>query len=119
VELLTGHRVLVQAELDEVLAGTRKLTDKSFLGPKERERRRLAAIAAGKEVESQDERNKHFEYFHAMEREHRKLKERRVAEARKKRQAERKEERKAERKQLRNQPAPISGGGRNALTKKE
>ena len=43
VELLSEHRVLIQAELDEVqsgVTGARQLADKDFLGRKERERRR-------------------------------------------------------------------------------
>ncbi len=49
VSLLTEHRGLVQEELDEVLSGRRLLTEKDFLGPKERERRRLAAGKANEE----------------------------------------------------------------------
>ena len=41
VSLITEHRASIQEELDEVLAGRRVLTDKDFLGPKERERRQL------------------------------------------------------------------------------
>jgi len=40
VTLLTEHRTLIQEELDDLLAGRRVLTEKDFLGPKERERRR-------------------------------------------------------------------------------
>jgi len=40
VALLTEHRTLIQEELDDLLAGRRVLTEKDFLGPKERERRR-------------------------------------------------------------------------------
>ena len=83
VELLSDHRVLVQAELDEVNAGRRQLTVNSFLGPKERERRRLEAIAKGQEVQSEAQRKKSFEYFDAMERE------RKAKEAQQKRQAPR------------------------------
>lgn len=119
VELLSEHRVLIQTELDEVNAGRRKLTDKSFLGPKERERRRLEAIQQGQEVESEEQRKKHFEYFDAMEREHRKQKERRVKEAQQKRQAERKEQRIKDRREarqnLRNPTASSENSGRDAL----
>lgn len=101
VELLSDHRILVQAELDDVNAGRRKLTEKSFLGPKERQRRRLEAIKNGEEVESEEQRQKHFDYFDAMEREHRLMKERRAKEAREKRQTERKEQRMKERKEAR------------------
>ena len=64
VELLSGHRVLIQAELDEVNSGVRKLTDKDFLGPKERERRRLLSTHAAQE------RNDYTEYFNANWREY-------------------------------------------------
>ena len=46
VELLTWHRGLIQTELDEVNSGTRVLTDNDYLGPKEREKRRIAKIEA-------------------------------------------------------------------------
>ena len=42
VELLTWHRGLIQTELDEVNSGGRRLFANDFLGPKEREKRRLA-----------------------------------------------------------------------------
>lgn len=103
VELLSDHRVLVQAELDEVNAGRRQLTVNSFLGPKERERRRLEAIAKGQEVQSESQRLKSFEYFDAMERERRKQKERKAKDARQKRQADRKEARMRDRKEARQQ----------------
>ena len=119
VELLSDHRVLVQAEPDEDNAGRRQLTASSFLGPKERERRRLEAIAQGQEVQSEAQRKKSFDYFDAMEREHRKQKERKAKEAQQKRQADRKEarmnERKEARQQLRNPVASSSGVASNAL----
>ncbi|KAL7540830.1 hypothetical protein ACHAWF_006793 [Thalassiosira exigua] len=40
VEVLQKHRVEVQAELDEVSSGARRLSERDFLGPKERKRRR-------------------------------------------------------------------------------
>ena len=85
VELLSDHRVLVQAELDEVNAGRRHLTVNSFLGPKEREKRRLEAIAQGQEVQSEAQRKKSFDYFDAMEREHKQQKEEKAKQARRKR----------------------------------
>ena len=50
------HRALVQVELNEVNAGVRKLTDRDFLGPKERERRRLlkAGEKEGKAKEAEE-----------------------------------------------------------------
>ncbi len=39
VELIVEHRALIQIELNEVNSGVRKLTDRDFLGPKERRRR--------------------------------------------------------------------------------
>eukprot|EP00804_Cyclotella_cryptica_P016371 CCRYP_009922-RD/>CCRYP_009922-RD protein AED:0.13 eAED:0.13 QI:493/1/1/1/0.87/0.77/9/197/472 len=92
VELLSEHTLLIQSELDDVKAGRRQLTEKDILGPKERERRRLAAIAEGKKVESEDRRKANLKYFDAMEKEHRASKERRVKEAQRERQAQRKEE---------------------------
>lgn len=41
VMLLTEHRALIQTELNEVNTGMRKLKRRDFLGPKERERRRI------------------------------------------------------------------------------
>jgi len=40
VSLLVEHRALLQVELNEVVTGVRKLTNKDYLGPKERARRR-------------------------------------------------------------------------------
>ncbi|KAL3793420.1 hypothetical protein HJC23_001868 [Cyclotella cryptica] len=91
-DLLSEHMLLIQSELDDVKAGRRQLTEKDILGPQERERRRLAAIAEGKQVESEDQRKANLKYFDAMEKEHRALKERRVKQAQRERQAQRKEE---------------------------
>ena len=65
VSLLTEHRALVQEELDDVLAGRRVLTEKDFLGSKEREKRKLegATPTANKEGET----NPYSEYFFAMD----------------------------------------------------
>ena len=49
VSLLSEHRVLIQEELDDVLAGRRLLSEKDFLGPEEREKRKLTAGEASKE----------------------------------------------------------------------
>lgn len=40
VDILTGHRAVVQKELDELNTGIRRLKGKDYLGPKERARRR-------------------------------------------------------------------------------
>ena len=62
VSLITEHRALVQEELDDVLAGRRVLTEKDFLGPKERERRRLASDLA------KDGEEDYSRYFFDMDR---------------------------------------------------
>ena len=70
VELLTEHKDLIQIELDDVIAGRRTLTERDFLGPDERERRRrLKAESEGVPIEdfSLQEKKKHFEYFIALE----------------------------------------------------
>lgn len=108
VELLSEHILLLQTELDDVNTGRRKLTNKDILGPKERERRRLAAASEGKTVESNAQLEANLKYFDEMEKEHRALKERRMKQAQSKRQSQRKEERAAERKRLRNHPASNS-----------
>jgi hypothetical protein len=105
VALLSEHLLSIKAELDDVIAGRRQLTEKDILGPKERERRRLAAISEGKQVVSEEQRKANLKYFDAMEKEHRALKERRVKQARIERQAQRKDERRAQRKNLRKEPA--------------
>ena len=72
VSLLTEHRALVQEELDDVLAGRRVLTDKDFLGSKEREKRKLASDKeAGATpmatADKEGETNPYSEYFFAMD----------------------------------------------------
>ncbi len=72
VELISEHRLLIQAELIEVNAGLRKLSENDFLGPKEREERRQLSL---KEKAKQsggmaviDEKKKDYsEYFHSVE----------------------------------------------------
>lgn len=69
-ELLMEHLALIQMELNDVRSGARTLTERDFLGPKERERRRqLKAMEEGKTEAtiSVQEKKKHFEYFHALE----------------------------------------------------
>ena len=41
VDLISEHKILVETELAEVVTGRRKLSDKDFLGPKERARRNV------------------------------------------------------------------------------
>ena len=70
VELLMEHRALIQLELNDVIAGTRQLADRDFLGPRERQlRRQLQAAEEGREeaVLSVEEKKKHFEYFMELE----------------------------------------------------
>ena len=54
VSLLTEHRALIQIELAEVNSGARTLTERDFLGPKERERRRLETAGSGATGVKQD-----------------------------------------------------------------
>jgi len=70
VELLTEHRALLQIELDDVNSGVRKLTDKDFLGPKERERRRRLKLQGDNENEytTVHKQEDHSEYFNNLER---------------------------------------------------
>ena len=65
VELLSWHRDLIQAEEDELNSGRRKLTSKDFLGPKEREKMRLARHAVSSEGDSSNKAQKksHLKYF--------------------------------------------------------
>lgn len=70
VSLLTEHRALVQEELDDVLAGRRVLTEKDFLGSKEREKRKLASekeASATLTANKEGETNPYSEYFFAMD----------------------------------------------------
>jgi hypothetical protein len=70
VSLLTEHRSLIQTELEEVNSGRRVLTDKDFLGPKEREARRLAKLKkenSDAEAEKDEEVQDFSKYFLAIE----------------------------------------------------
>jgi len=89
VELLGGHLALIQTELDEVTSGSRKLTERDFLGPKER-RRRLQVANETNPVATKGQKDR-FDYFSALHSEREKL--RRVPTE--KRKAERKAERRA------------------------
>ena len=73
VQLIVEHRAKVQTELNEVNSGVRKLTDRDFLGPKERARRRKLTL----QYITADEQKDHSEYFLALEQ---KLKEKRLRE---------------------------------------
>ena len=64
VTLLTEHRTLIQEELDDLLAGRRVLTEKDFLGPKERERRRNLT---SENKEDQEGQKDYSRYFFAMD----------------------------------------------------
>ncbi|KAL7527898.1 hypothetical protein ACHAXR_005050 [Thalassiosira sp. AJA248-18] len=69
VDLLVEHRALIQTELNELTAGVRKLTDKDFLGPKERQRRRDLKIQenAAKDAAVQEKKHDYSEYFRSLE----------------------------------------------------
>ena len=73
VQLIVEHRAKVQTKLNEVNSGVRKLTDRDFLGPKERARRRKLTL----QYITADEQKDHSEYFLALEQ---KLKEKRLRE---------------------------------------
>ena len=45
VDLFNEHRALIQEEYDEVASGIRVLTERDFLGPKERKKRKLQKFA--------------------------------------------------------------------------
>ena len=64
VSLLSEHRVLIQEELDDVLAGRRVLAEKDFLGPEERERLRKLAANKANEEDQKD----YSQYFFDMDR---------------------------------------------------
>mmetsp|Transcript_12781 Transcript_12781/g.27178 ORF Transcript_12781/g.27178 Transcript_12781/m.27178 type:complete len:443 (+) Transcript_12781:230-1558(+) len=65
VELLVEHRALIQTELNQVNSGQRQLTDNDFLGPKERERRRLQKL--GEEGKSDEPKRKDYtKYFNII-----------------------------------------------------
>ena len=65
VQLIVEHRALIQTELNEVNSGMRKLTDRDFLGPKERERRRrLKLQEAGETITTPQD---HSKYFNAID----------------------------------------------------
>jgi len=81
VELLTEHRVFVQEELDGVNSGVRKLTEKDFLGPRERRKLLLASQNDKASIEAKAKNRDSttsFAYFDAMQREKAKAKRRRI-----------------------------------------
>ena len=54
VSLITEHLALIQIELDEVNSGARTLTERDFLGPKERAARRLQTAGSNATDEKQE-----------------------------------------------------------------
>jgi hypothetical protein len=77
VDLLTEHRELIQSELNELDAGSPQLSVQDFLGPMEREKRRLEYV-----LNSEDPtiipKSPKLSYYDAMEREHTALRKQRV-----------------------------------------
>ena len=73
VSLLTEHRALIQIELAEVNSGARTLTERDFLGPKERELRSLPSAG----LNATDKKQDYARFFLAAEQ---KLKDKRMAE---------------------------------------
>ena len=68
VTLLTGHRTLIQEELDDVSVGRRALSKKDFLGPKERERRRkLTSDTSSSTGQEGDDKKDFSRYFFDMD----------------------------------------------------
>ena len=70
VTLLTEHRALLQIEINEASSGMRKLTEKDFLGPKERKRRRRAKLQENihGEYSANHKHEDYSEYFIALQR---------------------------------------------------
>eukprot|EP00804_Cyclotella_cryptica_P014284 CCRYP_018659-RA/>CCRYP_018659-RA protein AED:0.19 eAED:0.19 QI:0/-1/0/1/-1/1/1/0/184 len=99
VDLVSWHRGLTQAELDEMNSGRRKLSAKDFLGPTEREKRRLASLAnhEGGPAPGNAPNSPNTGYFDAMARERIALKRRKARKAQRQRKAQRKDDRRAER----------------------
>jgi len=69
VALLVEHRTLITTELNEVNTGVRQLTDKDFLGPKERQLRRALKLEENSENEfdAVQEQKDYSGYFNALE----------------------------------------------------
>eukprot|EP00584_Thalassiosira_punctigera_P017367 CAMPEP_0172548244 /NCGR_PEP_ID=MMETSP1067-20121228/17578_1 /TAXON_ID=265564 ORGANISM="Thalassiosira punctigera, Strain Tpunct2005C2" /NCGR_SAMPLE_ID=MMETSP1067 /ASSEMBLY_ACC=CAM_ASM_000444 /LENGTH=588 /DNA_ID=CAMNT_0013335439 /DNA_START=104 /DNA_END=1870 /DNA_ORIENTATION=+ len=65
VEILVEHRGLVEAELEEINTGARKLTRKDFLGPQERAKRRK--LKPQDKAISESKRKARFKYLTALE----------------------------------------------------
>lgn len=65
VEILVEHLALIEAELEEVNTGARRLTKKDFLGPSERTKRR--DLRSQEETDGESERKDHSEYFIGLE----------------------------------------------------
>ena len=86
VSLLTEHRALIQMELNEVNSGARTLTERDFLGPKERAARRLQSVG----LNATDEKQDYTRFFLAAEQ---KLKDKRMAEMKQRGLKMRREER--------------------------
>ena len=63
VQLIVEHQANVLTELNKVTSGVRKLTDRDFLGPKERARRRKLTL----QDVTTDEQKDHSKYFLALE----------------------------------------------------
>ena len=63
VELLTEHRLLIEEELVEVNSGVRTLTDKDFLGPKERALRKKIQAVDDTPASTSEKDNDYSRYF--------------------------------------------------------
>jgi hypothetical protein len=79
VEFLVEHRALVQTELDDANSCVRKLSDKDFLGPKERDARRKLSLQDA-HFASVHKKRDYSEYFLSAER---KLRDAKMAEMKK------------------------------------
>jgi len=91
VELIVEHRSLIQTELNEVNSGVRKLSERDFLGPKERRRRLKVKEEADPDGATSSTAKKDkkdpTEYFNELER--KAFREKRKARRVKRRQAQR------------------------------
>lgn len=85
VKLLTEHRELIQTELDDLNASPRQLSLEDFLGPREREKRRLAKVFTSQDP-TKTAKMLNLNYYDAMEREHMAMKRSRATLAQKMRE---------------------------------
>mmetsp|Transcript_34583 Transcript_34583/g.63589 ORF Transcript_34583/g.63589 Transcript_34583/m.63589 type:complete len:198 (+) Transcript_34583:35-628(+) len=79
VEILVEHLALIEAELEEVNTGARRLTKKDFLGPRERTKRR--DLRSQEETDGESERKDHSKLFIGLEQKRFEIKRREMKQA--------------------------------------